>query len=767
MPGRSVDPARPRHGRVASAYATLVLRLRWVIVLFWVAVAVAGTVWLPSITAERGNDLGGLIPKDNAAIRTEIRLLEAFNFPLSSRTVVVQRDPGGLSAFAQADSLLAATTVNQQPRQSGSLLLGALPLPNTSRLFPSASESGTTVLTYLFVSPRASFAQQQQTAQQYVREHLTDPEDHVIGVTGSIPARAEQGRLVQEALPTMELLTVVAVVLLVGLNFRSAVAPVLALAAAGLAFLVTIRTAGLLGQLAGVTVPRELEPLIVALLLGVVTDYVIFFVSAFHRRLTAGDDPARAVHRATADFAPIVLVAGLTVAAGTAALLVARSGFFRAFGPGMALAVLTGVIVAVTLVPALLAVLGAAVFWPRRPGASAADQESDMPGPGPARLVQRAFRGRTIHLLVRPRFAAGVFLACTAGLVLAALPLRHVQLGLSFAPSLPASNEVSRAAEAAAKGFAPGIVAPTTLLLERNDVASRIPQLRQLESLIQRQRGVAGVFGPGDKVTPVVLGLVIARGGNAARMLIIFQDEPLGAKAIDRLSTLRTAMPQLLAATGLSDVRASFAGDTALAEGIVGSTRADLGRIAVAALMVNLLLLVLFLRALVAPLYLLASSVLALAAALGLTTWLFQNVLGHDGLTFYVPFAAAVLLVALGSDYNIFGVGHVWEEARRRPMREAIVVAVPQSTRAITAAGLTLAVSFALLAVVPLRPFRELGFAMGAGILLDAVVVRSFLVPAMLTLAGPVSGWPGRTLGRDHRSGSRDSLPEGQPVSRG
>ena len=108
-----------------------------------------------------------------------------------------------------------------------------------------------------------------------------------------------------------------------------------------------------------------------------------------------------------------------------------------------------------------------------------------------------------------------------------------------------------------------------------------------------------------------------------------------------------------------------------------------------------------------------------------------------------MPFATAVLLVSLGSDYNIFGVGHVWEEARHRPLREAIVFAVPQSTRAINAAALTLAVSFGLLALIPLRPFREIGLTMSVGVLIDAVVVRSVLVPCLLVLVGNASGWPG------------------------
>jgi putative drug exporter of the RND superfamily len=137
---------------------------------------------------------------------------------------------------------------------------------------------------------------------------------------------------------------------------------------------------------------------------------------------------------------------------------------------------------------------------------------------------------------------------------------------------------------------------------------------------------------------------------------------------------------------------------------------------------------------------------LAISATLGLTTQVFQGLLGSDGLTFYVPFAAAVLLVALGSDYNIFGIGHAWEEAKVRPLREALAVTIPQSARAIRTAGFTLAVSFGPLVLVPLRPFWELAFALSVGILIDTLVIRSLLVPSLLALVGSLGGWPGRQL---------------------
>jgi RND superfamily putative drug exporter len=104
-----------------------------------------------------------------------------------------------------------------------------------------------------------------------------------------------------------------------------------------------------------------------------------------------------------------------------------------------------------------------------------------------------------------------------------------------------------------------------------------------------------------------------------------------------------------------------------------------------------------------------------------------------------------VLLISLGSDYNVFVVGRIWEEARRRPLRDAVAIAVPRASRAITIAGLALAAGFGLLALVPLAQFRQIALAMVLGILLDTFVVRSLLVPALVVLFGRVGSWPGRT----------------------
>jgi RND superfamily putative drug exporter len=716
--------------------AEILVRLRFVILVAWVAMAVWATVALPSIQQAGGGSFGGLVPEDNPAIQAEIDSVLKFGFPILSRVAVVQRDPDGFSALKQAEIVNRAARLTQHGYPGLERIGGALPLINTGGVVPGSREANTTAITFLFFDPRMGFAEQTELARRFARTQVSEPDDHLVGVTGAVPGRLAQARTIERSLPLIEAVTLAVIVLVIGLNYRAIVAPVVCLTAATVAYLVSVRAVAWLGGLLGVAVPSELEPLMVALLLGIVTDYAIFYLSATQHRLREGDRPLEAAARATGDVGPIVVAAGLTVAAGTAALLAAKLELFQAFGPGMALTILVGLVVAVTLIPALLAITGRAVFWPSRPGGDG-DPRRQAVAARRAGLQERAVRR-----LITPKVALLVVGGTVAVLGAAALPLRGTDLALSIVRSLPAEAQEQRAAAAAAKGFSPGILSPTVVVVSEPGITRQRGPLARFEDLLERQPGVAAVVGPREQLTPLVLGAVLSRDGDAARFALVLDQDPLGSTAIDQIGALRDRAPALLTRAGLDGATASFAGDTALAEAIVRQTRSDLGRIAVAAVLVDLLLLVIYLRALVAPLYLLASSVLALGASLGLTILVFEGVLGHDGVTFYVPFAAAVLLVALGSDYNIFGVGAIWEEARRRPLSEAIAVAVPRSTRAIAAAGLTLAASFGLLALVPLEPFREFAFAMFVGILLDAFVVRSLLVPCLVALIGRRSGWP-------------------------
>jgi RND superfamily putative drug exporter len=350
-------------------------------------------------------------------------------------------------------------------------------------------------------------------------------------------------------------------------------------------------------------------------------------------------------------------------------------------------------------------------------------------------------------------------------LAVGAAQLRHLRLGFGQISDLPQSSGPKRAAHAAAEGFAPGILAPATILVQSPGISAGLihGRLARLESEVGRQPGVAGVLGPREQPSPPRFGVFLAPGGNAARIVVVFRHDPLGAAGIEDLQRLQRSMPKLAATAGLGSARISYAGDTALADETVTAIHRDIVRVSAVVLAVNLLLLIVFLRGIVAPVFLLLSSVAAVAAALGITTWVFQTYLGYHELAYFVPFVVSVLLVSLGSDYNVFVVGRIWQEARVRPLRDAVAVAAPSAARTIRAAGITLAASFAVIAVIPVRSFREVAFAMVVGLLLETFLVRSLLVPALIAFFGHTSGWPGGRL-REGAAEQRASGVTAEPV---
>ena len=737
-----------------QAWAAVVVHLRLLVVAGWLAAAGAAVLYLPGLGSGAALDLAGLVPDESPATQTAARSARLFSVPLVADTAVVERDPEGLSAEEQERIARQAAAATAR-KEGGDEIVFALPVVNRRGLVPGAREDGTTAVTYLFFSASTDLEEGTALARGYAAEAGAG---RFAGVTGPGPARLEQYERIESSLPVVEAGTTALVALVVGFATRSVGAPLLVLIASAVAFLVARGGIPWAAGRLDATVPREVEPLVVALTLGVVTDYAVFFLAGCRRRLAEGEPRVAAARRACASVAPIVGTAGLIVVAGSAALMVGTLEFFRAFGPALALTAAVSLVVSATLVPALLAVFGRALFWPGLRVARAPERR------------RRATPGREAlaRFLTSPPVAAVAVLACVALLVTAATAAGQTKLAFRLVSGLPSGSESRQAADAAAQGFAPGILAPTLVLVERDGIAAEREGLARLEDELGRLPGVAGVVGPDEQGTAGPENVFLAEGGNAARFAVLFADSPLGSAAIADLNRLRDRLPALLGASGLDRARAGVAGQTALASDTVSAVVDSAALVGAVVLAVNFLLLALFLRALVAPLYLLASSLLSVAATLGLTAIVFQRLLGHGDLTYYVPFAAGVLLVSFGSDYNVFVAGRIWQEARTRPLREAVAVAAPRASRAITVAGLALACSFAMLAVVPLDGFHEFAFMMVAGILLEAFVVRTILIPSLVSLFGRTSAWPGRirlggraaaVFSRGERGSDRPTLP--------
>jgi RND superfamily putative drug exporter len=738
--------------------AFVVTTLRYPLLLAWIAAAIGASLYLPSLAGSSG--IGGLIPPGSAAVRAEYDATRLFGFPLSAQVAVVQSNPRGftpaeLAAFARRAAAVDTKQVTGIPG-----LAGAFPVPNSSGVPGARGRHSTTIITFLFFRPATSIAEQSAGGEAYAHRFLGAPQDHLAGVTGPAPAQQAQGVIIQRYLPWVELATVLAIALIVGLYFRSVGAPLATLLCAGTAYLVAVRVVAWAGQRAGLTVPPDLEPVLVVLLLGVTTDYTVFYLAAMRTGLEDGLGRIAAARRATAETTPIILTAGLVVAAGIASLATARLAALRAFGPGLALTVLIAMAVASTLAPALIAIFGSLLFRPgpaRMQRAVAAQNTPAGPGAPPAGRARRlgrvwasggpawAWRSPVARLATTRPVALLLAAACVAGLLITALGLGQIRLGFPLIRALPDTAQPARARAAASRGFAPGILSPTEILVLGPGVTRQRAALTRLQHALASRPGVAGVAGPAD-LPPAqqVFHLTLSRSGDAARYGVIEQADPLGPAAISQVKELRQQLPTLARRAGLTGVRVETGGETALAGEAIDSAQADIGRVALAIALAVVLLLAIFLRALVAPLYLLAASVLALLSSLGLTVWIFQDVLGYPGIVYYVPFLVAVLLISLGSDYNVFVVGRIWAEARRRPLREAVAMAAPRASRAITAAGLALAAGFGVLALVPLDQFREIAMAMALGILIDTFVVRSLLVPALVVLFGRVGSWPAR-----------------------
>ena len=784
------EQSGPVAGVLARSYAFVVVSLRYLIVGGWAVGVVLAIMFLPPLNAASSGGLSDLIPPGSAAAHAEADAARLFGFPIDAAVAIVQRDPHGMPAAIRDRAIRQAVAVDRRlsgqsegqlavaaaalakagqpdaarilsgpvsPGPPGGIpgLAGAFALPNSAGLLRGTNEQSTTVITFLYFRPGTSFGAQTAGANAYVHWFLNRLADHVAGVTGPVPAEYDQSQIIGKDILWVELFTVLAIALIVGLRFRSVGAPLATLACAATAYVIAIRAVVWLAGRMGVTLPPDLDPVLVVLLLGVTTDYTVFFLDGMRARVAGGVPRVRAARLATAEFAPIIVAAGVIVAAAAASLVVARTKLLSAFGPGLALTVLTAMAVSMTLGPALMAIFGGLLFrpvprWLRRQGVTRREGGGRQPARPRARwnLGTRAARfaaARPMALLI-----AG---AGTAGLLAAAWGAHTIHLGSPLIRELPASSPAARAGTAAADGFAPGILSPTEILVIGPGVAGKTAALARLQHELATQPGVAEVAGPASlpgsaQSNPAQINPMLAASGGAARFVVVEKTDPLDATAISRVQQLQHDLPALARTAGLPGARFELAGETALTGDSIGSVFGDLGRVALAIMAVTLVLLALFLRSLLAPVYLLAASVLAVFATLGLTILIGQEILGFGSLVYFVPFAAGVLLVSLGSDYNVFVVGRIWEEARRRPVADAVAVAVPQASRAITTAGVALAASFAMLAVIPLEQFRQIAIAMALGVVLDAIAVRSLLVPALVALFGRLGMWPGNRRAR-------------------
>jgi RND superfamily putative drug exporter len=692
--------------------------LRFLIVPAWIAATVVAVMHLPSAFEAEAGELGNLLPNSSEALEVERKSIDTFGLPLLSRTIVVARQPRG---FSTAQASAAARYIAAADRGKGQHAVKAVPLAEVPGVL-GKGDPGATIAVYLYPDPALSEDESQESAERFAGGFRRATGAPLVKVTGALPGNRSETEIGESHLIWVELATALLVVAILALYFRSPGVPLLGVSTVAIAYLCADRVLGWIAERYGLSIPREAEPVIVALIFGILTDYLVFFVSGYRQRLRQGAETAGAVTETTAELLPVILTAALMIAGATLTLLLSGVRFLSAFGPSMAVAVIVSALVAMTLVPAALAIFGRAMLWPRGLGGEAAKE-----GEGEAHLEKEVSEGsgaRGLLLGIAVRVPVLTAIVCIAALLAAASGLRHLELGNPVMRGLPPASEPRQGYDAAAAAIGPGVLGPTMLVLEGPGIATRGAELASLQGRLEREHGVVGVLGPADQPVPSRAGVMLAPDGDAARYVL----------ALAALSQVEAGLPGMLAASHLAGAKTGVTGDTTIASELTDETTTAFERVTPAALVVLLVLLWLLLGSWSAPLYLVGSSLLVVAAALGLTVYVFQDLLGYGELAFFVPVASAILLLALGADYNVFLISRIWREADQRELRPAIRSAGVRAGRAITVAGIILALSFAAIALIPIQGFREIAFALCVGLLLDTLLARTLLIPALVSI---------------------------------
>ncbi len=699
------------------ALGRAIVWLRWLIVPAWIAGALLVTSQLPSGLGSEAAELGSLLPRSSKAVEVEKSSLQTYGFPLISRSMVVAHKEGGFSAVDTAAALRLVASTDRG--ESG---LKAVPFAAEGKPLEGGAV-GDTFLVYLYDAKVGKTVPASEAFADSLRQATGAETTHI---TGAFPAAAAETSLVDEHILWVEIATVVLVVGILAFYFRSLVIPLLCLAGVGLAYLVTDRLLGVVAQQFNLPIPEEVQPVIIALLFGVLTDYLVFFVSGFRTRLRRGASPVEAASTVTAELLPVVSTAALMIAGATMTLTLSGVSFLSAFGPAMAISVLVAAFVSLTFLPACLAIFGRFVFWPHRLEVSTAEEPLEEESP-------RA-RGRIVGVAADHPILVVTF--CLVVLLAGASGLRHLELGNPVIRGLPTTTEARQGYDDATQALGPGVVGPSMLVVEGKGVGTNAAGLTSLQEQVEAQPGVASVLGPARRLAQLPPGIFVSEDGSNARFLIVLEVDPDGPVAPEILSGLESQLPTMLEKSGLEGATFGVTGDTSINHELTEDTWHAGLKVAPAALVVLLLLLFVLLRSRGAPLYLVGSSLLVVAAALGLTVYVFQGLLGYNEIAFFVPVATAILMLALGADYNVFLISRIWREAERRELKGAIRVAGSRASSAIGVAGLILALSFGAVWLIPIAAFRELAFAMFVGLMLDTWLARPLLVPALVSLFG-------------------------------
>ncbi|MHA7290521.1 MMPL family transporter [Arthrobacter sp. MDT3-24] len=696
--------------------------LRWLLpvllVLTWLAIAGVGGPTFGRLDEVSSNDQASFLPASaeaTAAQDWQAKFRDSDEVP----AVIVIENTAAISPAELGE--LASLKAGLEGLELGSAVIGPIP-----------SEDGKAVQ---FIAPIGSSDQLKESVRE-LRDFLADsaPAGMQTFVTGPAGLTADLVSAFAGIDGILLLVALGAVFLILLIVYRSLLLPIAVLLTSVFALCAAILLVFGMAKLGWIQLSGQSQGILSILVIGAATDYALLYVARFREALTHTRNRTEAVLTAwKASFEPI-LGSGATVIIALLCLLFSDLNSNKALGPVAAAGILCSLFAALTLLPALMALLGRAAFWPFRPKlVPAGEREPELvTGLEGQKGVWRS----TGSLVTRRPRTVWV----TSVLLLLVASAGVLQLKANGVPQtdviLTASNAVD-GQDALARHFDAGSGSPAVVIADESKADEGLAKVKAADGVgdayLLAEGGVTITGAPSAPSAPDV-----HEGKVLINATLNYAADSIEAE--DAVKLLREDVKTV-------DAGALVGGVTATALDTNTTAQRDLVIIIPIVLAVILLILMLLLRSVLAPVLLVLSVVLSYGAAMGVSALVFNNILGFPGADATVPLFGFVFLVALGVDYNIFLMSRVREESLKHGTRPGILRGLGVTGGVITSAGVVLAATFAALGVIPIMFLVQLAFIVAFGVLLDTVLVRSLLVPALAHDIGPRIWWPGN-LGR-------------------
>ncbi|MFP5366156.1 MAG: MMPL family transporter [Actinomycetes bacterium] len=715
--------------------------LRWllpvILVLTWLALAGIGGPTFGRLEEVSSNDQASFLPagaEATAAQDWQAKFRDSDEVP---GVIVIENG----EAFTPAQlGEVAGLRTELEELQLGSAVIGPIP-----------SEDGRAVQFIASISESAEIKEAVQELRETVAEAA--PEGTQTFVTGPAGLAADLTAAFAGIDGILLLVALAAVFVILLIVYRSLLLPIMVLLTSVFALCAAILLVFGMAKAGWIQLNGQSQGILSILVIGAATDYALLYVARFREALThTTNRTAAALTAWKASFEPI-LASGATVIIALLCLLFSDLNSNKALGPVAAAGILCSLFAALTLLPALMGLLGRAAFWPFIPKlVPASEREPELiTGLEGQKGLWRATGSLVAR---RPR---AVWIASVLFLVVASAGV--LQLKANGVPQtdviLTASNAVD-GQDALARHFDAGSGSPAVVVADQGKAQEVLEAVKASdgvgEAYLLAQGSVPITGAPGAPSAPDV------RDGKVL-INATLNDAADSLEAEETVKALRAEVKTV-------DPGALVGGVTATALDTNTTAQRDLVIIIPVVLVVILFILMLLLRSVLAPVLLVLSVVLSYAAAMGVSAFVFNNILGFPGADATVPLFGFVFLVALGVDYNIFLMSRVREESLKHGTRPGILRGLGVTGGVITSAGVVLAATFAALGVIPIMFLVQLAFIVAFGVLLDTVLVRSLLVPALAYDIGPRIWWPSKLARQEFEepSGRTEALLEETPA---